>query len=277
MRFRNLLGAALLSLVVAAVTPMMPAAQNNGCEVSNAVKAADWTKAAEFWVSLGGTVLTLAAFGFGLGQYRSAQKWKRVEFVGQEMKAFFENPDVNNALIMIDWSSRHVDIQHVGHQHRKNWPVVTYPIQTQALRLHTLMRSQVDAEVSAATSGPTEGFTTTEARIRDTYDRLFDAWERFGAYLRSSLIEREDIEPYLEYWITDITRPTNDRDQALWNCALFAYIEFYGFKNVQFLMRQFDHDITANGDLYARFAEVDDIKPMADLMRQECQRRNAYA
>ena len=43
------------------------------------------------------------AFGIGLWQYSRAQAWKRYEFVANEARQFYTDPQVRNAMQMIDW------------------------------------------------------------------------------------------------------------------------------------------------------------------------------
>jgi hypothetical protein len=50
------------------------------------------------------------AFGVGLFQYRRAQRWKRAEFLANEMKEFFATPRVQKALLLIDWGRRRVQL-----------------------------------------------------------------------------------------------------------------------------------------------------------------------
>ncbi len=55
------------------------------------------------WVTAVVAVLGISA---GLWQYRQAQKWKRAEWVAQEVKDFLRDPAVSNALWMLDWKDR---------------------------------------------------------------------------------------------------------------------------------------------------------------------------
>src|SRR5689334_5323393 len=51
-------------------------------------------------IGLAGAALTFAA---GLMQYQKAQRWKRAEWVAQEMKSLLQDPMVVAALQMIDY------------------------------------------------------------------------------------------------------------------------------------------------------------------------------
>src|SRR5712691_11440775 len=63
-----------------------------------------------FWLTMGGLLGTGAALIFGYLQYQKADRWKRAEFLAKEMKDFFGDPDVQNVLLMIDWSPRRVNL-----------------------------------------------------------------------------------------------------------------------------------------------------------------------
>jgi hypothetical protein len=46
------------------------------------------------------------AFMVGPRQYNKSQIWKRLEFVGSEMKAFYDDVAVRSAMTMLDWRKK---------------------------------------------------------------------------------------------------------------------------------------------------------------------------
>src|SRR5437763_11822396 len=62
------------------------------------------------WISLGTAVAALIAFIVGLAQYRHAQRWKRAEFVAKEIKELKSDPAIRNALLMLDWNERYIEL-----------------------------------------------------------------------------------------------------------------------------------------------------------------------
>ena len=62
------------------------------------------------WITLAAMSGGLIAFLAGLTQYRRAQRWKRAEFVAGEMKEFKADPWVRNALLLLDWNERAIDL-----------------------------------------------------------------------------------------------------------------------------------------------------------------------
>jgi len=65
-------------------------------------------------------------------QYRKADQWKRAEFLANEMKEFFDDPDVRNVLTMIDWGQRRVDLFHSPDANTTKYPEVTPALQVSA-------------------------------------------------------------------------------------------------------------------------------------------------
>lgn len=209
------------------------------------------------------------AFLFGLHQYQRAEQWKRTEFLAGEMEKFFADKTIRNALTMIDYAPRRINLYHTEDLPRDEYPRITRPIQSAALLLHTELRASdatqlssdrvAEGAVSLPSGAPLTAksrFTPDEAEIRDTYDRLLDNLERISAHLVSDLIEKRDLDPYLEYWIKDIAAFTTDPDDAAWTCALFDYIAFYEFRGVQKLFEAYGENISPSKERYRALKAV---------------------
>jgi hypothetical protein len=218
------------------------------------------------WVSVALTALAgvgaLVAFVLGRGEYRRAQLWKRKEFVAEAMKDFSADPQVRNALQMIDWAVRRVNLSLTPHTDQQDWPVVTRADQILALKPHILL-SSADRDVAsdgvreAARDSEKDGslsFSPKQALIRDTFDALFDAFDRLAGFVNAQLIEVDDLKPYLSYWILDIAASDGSDEDRLWTLAVFAYISFYSFSGTAMLFKSFGHDIAVEGALWRRLA-----------------------
>ena len=70
------------------------------------------------WLTLAAMTGGLVAFLGGLMQYRRAQRWKRAEFVANEMKEFKADPMVHNALLL---SANLRDFERVPGLRVENW------------------------------------------------------------------------------------------------------------------------------------------------------------
>jgi hypothetical protein len=123
------------------------------------------------------------AFLVGLLQYKKAQRWKRAEWVAQEMKAFLDNPQVDAAFKMVDWGGR---------------PLSLFPLKEGSDRLAVVSASEITEALRPHGKGCC--FNETEIAIRDAFDALCDGLERFESYIRTGLITPSDVEPYLDYW-----------------------------------------------------------------------------
>ena len=171
----------------------------------NTWKADDFLKA----IALLGAVV---AFIVGLIQYRKAQRWKRAEWVAQEMKALFAEPLVQAALSLIDWSS--IEIGKV------------FPNRGDETSRHKILSND---EINEALLPHWErgGFTPIEADIRSAFDHLFDGIERFQSYYATGLVRKSDLRPYLGYWARKICDKKATKGRRAYR--LRAYMNAYEF------------------------------------------------
>jgi hypothetical protein len=204
------------------------------------------------WWKLVGLSGAAIAFLAGLQQYRSAQQWKRAEFVANEMKELQGDTKATMALSMIDWESRDFKLKPGDSTPTR----VTREMQCRALLPHTIASpsQQSDTQSSAARDGAQlKGFSEAEADIRDCFDSLLDWLDRFGSYLQTSLLTAKDMRPYIGYYVNDIAAPTADPDEALWCVCFLTYVHFYHFDGIVWLFREFGHDISPDGPIFTAF------------------------
>lgn len=159
------------------------------------------------------------AFLLGLLQYRQAQRWKRAEWVAQEMERFFADRAVHAALKMIDWGKRPVELYPNREKFDERYEIVT------------------DDEIAEALKGHDErgAYLPREMAIRDIFDQFLDRLERIYAFIEAGVLRVDDVEPHLRYWAENIiavssSDPTKDRI-----IQLRRFIECYGFIGVQCL------------------------------------------
>jgi hypothetical protein len=216
----------------------------------------------EFWQLV---VSAIALVGTGAAAYTAyksfmrTEAWKRAEFVAQEMKHFFADPRVQNALIMIDWGKRHVPL--LAPTALTDGKVdVTRQMQIRALYPHTFLgETASDNEGVSSSSEALRQYSPEEAAIRDCYDAFLDGLERFSSYVQTNLIHSGALRPYLWYWIEDIHAPAKDGADAAWSAALLTYTAFYQFTGVQWLFRSFGKNIDPAESAYRGFlAKMDD-------------------
>ena len=114
------------------------------------------------WLTLAAMSGGLVAFLGGLMQYLRAQRWKRAEFVANEMKEFKADPMVRNALLLLDWNERAVEL--CPHEANPDKRCVRVEDRVIALAL-----------VPHVTRSD---FSPVEIALRDVFDRFFDRLER---------------------------------------------------------------------------------------------------
>jgi hypothetical protein len=93
---------------------------------------------AQLIVSILGFGGTIGALIFGLVQYKRSEQWKRGEFVAKEIKEFESSPDVRNALFMIDWGIRKINLSLLPNPSEQDLIRVTRETQWRALVPHPL-------------------------------------------------------------------------------------------------------------------------------------------
>lgn len=209
-------------------------------------------------VGLGGTFIAVV---IGVRSYLRTEQWKRAEFLAREMKEFFANERVQRALTLIDWGTRNVNLVDGD---SAGDVLVTRRMQVRALLPHTLRKVASDPEVFSTNPKEVDHpddrrFSPAEAAIRDCYDAFLDGLEAFSSYVKTGLIETDDLRSYLQYWIEDIHAAKKDADDAAWSAALATYIAVYRFDGVLWLFAEFDDDIKADTEAFKSF-----ISKMAD-------------
>jgi hypothetical protein len=212
--------------------------------------------ASQLGVSMLGFGGAIAAFGFALMQYRRAEQWKRVEFIANEIKDFESDAVVQNALLMIDWGKRRINLFLVANPTNNDLVNITRDVQWKALLPHTVKRKFPEYHTAALSSNEGKGekgstrFTFVEARIRDTYDVFLTRLDRFANFIEAGVISAEELKPYIRYWVDAMTNNENPAEDAAWRCTLLTYINFYDYSGVKFLLKRFDKNVESDSPIY---------------------------
>ena len=170
-----------------------------------------------------------AAFVISLTQYRKAQRWKRAEFVANEVKEFNALPEVRNAKLMLDYTARYVDLYPEREKSEDRRVRVTDEVLIAALAPHSRVKK----------------FTQDEARIRDTFDEFLGRLERFENFIAADLISKEECAPYLEYWLDIIGMREEDAPRHALARSLQTYIKEYEYDGVERLLSRFGYEVKA--------------------------------
>jgi len=185
------------------------------------------------WVALATATAAFIAFLAGLKQYRHTQRWKRAEFVAKEIKEFKSDPAIHNALLMMDWNERYIDL----------FPQETESAKRYALVTDTLLAHALAPLPDKSAARLHEEYKNEEIAIRAAFDRLFDALERFEYFIQSGLVSRREFDPYLRYWIDLLGDRAWTRKPPEVLDNLRAYIDSYSYSGVQKLLWRYGYDI----------------------------------
>ncbi|HJP93070.1 MAG TPA: hypothetical protein VJ875_14020 [Pyrinomonadaceae bacterium] len=227
---------------------------------------------AQMIVSLVGFSGAIIAFYFAYVQYRRSEQWKRTEFIAGEFKDFESDPVVQNALLMIDWGTRRINLFLRPDPEDADYVEITRDVQWRALLPHPLKKNYPaqKAENSPNESKYKEGqsgrFTVNEAKIRDTYDVFLTRLDRFANYINSGLISAEELEPFLSYWVDAITKNEHPTEDAAWRCTLLTYINFYGYTGVKYLFESYGKDVNPESPLFSDLRSSVQDKVLADSL-----------
>lgn len=233
-------------------------------------------------LGFGGTITALA---FGLRQYKRSEQWKRGEFVAKEIKEFEANPAARNAMLLIDWGTRKINLNLISNPAESDYIRITREDQWRALIPHTIKleypSSSYDVEMKAhGQNEPKRRFTFTEAKIRDTYDAFLDYLERFATFIESGLVSSKEFRPYLIYWMDSIAGIEDvdvDEGDVEWKCALLAYINFYRYSGVKFLFKEYGWDIDFDGETYVRLKELTKNKKLHEDLIDSVKRKGVLS
>lgn len=195
----------------------------------------DFLNTLDFLLKLIGGAGALLLFFIGIKRYIIEQTWKRNEFVANEIKVFTSDSMVRNAMYILDWGSRYIQLFPDKENYNDRFVKVDRQILKKALQYHDL-RIKEDGK---------ERFTTTEVAIRDTFDHFLSYFERFNQFIEAGLLTKKELQPYLIYWINSIS---NDMEEDARN-VIYHYIKSYGFSGTQKLFSQFDKDIIPKTDI----------------------------
>ena len=183
------------------------------------------------WIGLAALILALLTFGNGLLQYARAQRVERAKFALSLIDEFQHERANKNAMLMLDWSKRWIELFPDEDEKDKRSFIVTDDILVSALRVH----------------GPGTKFTLVEAAIRDTFDQFFYYLERFEYYISVNLIEIDDVRPHFMYWV-EILAGENRNKSPQFATAVAGYVAFYRFNAVDKFIHRFGYDLNPKGE-----------------------------
>lgn len=178
-------------------------------------------------IALTGVLAAIFAFVTGLIQYTKAQRWKRLEYVADEIKEAFAQKSVQQALQFLDWNSNTYDLREHKDEKELKEVWVDDAVLEHAMVPHSERHS---------------GFSIEEIRIRAAFDALFEVLRRFEHFIEVGLVRPSDFEPYLRYWLQRLSSPSKHGKQASLLRVIWRYIDFYEYIEVKRFVARYGYD-----------------------------------
>jgi hypothetical protein len=138
-------------------------------------------------------------------------RWKRAEMAKKCLDEMISDVLIQAALKMLDWNGQRFDIAGIG----KRGPI-SHQARREALR----------------TEGTVFLVEGDEQFIRDAFDKLFDAFQRLEHFLKTNLIEFEDVEQPLAYYVRKLSRPEE-------YVVMHTFLTAYGYDSVENFLGRF--------------------------------------
>jgi hypothetical protein len=159
--------------------------------------------------------LLLASMGgaFALWRWMVEQKWRRVQHAQSLIKTFHERPNTIKAFEIIDTEG---DVE-FSVQNTKKREVVDI---TDRFLIGAL-----------STFDQQGGNTEKELIVRDILDDFFSDLSTFQSHIEADLIKLQDIRPYLEYWMRELTDRGRLRKHPFAEQTA-KYLAFFGYNRV---------------------------------------------
>jgi hypothetical protein len=170
------------------------------------------------------SILGLLTFFKAIWEYTKAQKWKKLEFIANQMKEFNNDVEVKKAMQMLDYTNREIELYGVK-------VVIT----------NELLESALCPDLEGKNKN---GFTLQEAQIRDIFDHFFEKLSIINQYISSGLITVEDVKPYLIYWINILGKDDNIRKPKALIHSIWKYWQSFNYTDMILLLERFGYNAT---------------------------------
>jgi hypothetical protein len=172
-----------------------------------------------------GIVITVIGLWYTVLQYLASEKWKRAEFVVQQVKNFGEV----DCTKLIDQALDYTETTHYKYRD-------TYV--------------DIDKDKFNKALDTTDGEYVGNALIlRNAFDCYFDNLSLFNRYIKSKVMTFKEIKPYLEYYVKIIADTNNVRIDKQSRKQLWIYLNKYDFVDVKELCCLYGYNISSTTDV----------------------------
>jgi hypothetical protein len=165
-------------------------------------------------------VTAVVGGAFALWRWTIDQKWRRVQYAQTLIKEFLGKKNTKNAFEIID-TVGNVEFAFDGSTKRKKTINITDRFLVEALK----------------TFSQKERFTDNEVLVRDTFDEFFGDISIFQMHIEAGLIKLNDIRPYLEYWIKELSGNGNVHEKHVAR-QVGKYLSYFGYQPVLSLVNR---------------------------------------
>lgn len=176
----------------------------------------------ERWFKVVTLVGGLTAFLIGLREYRTEQRWKRLEYFTQLLSSVEAEPEVRGALLMLEYREPRICADDAD---------------AEAPRCFTA----TDSLLLAALDGSMRNRTLSPEEYRVVYsvDRLLTALERVEYLQEEGFVAEEVRHPSIAWWIALIGDQRNREKSPAVRARLCEYVRFFGYDGTQRLIDRY--------------------------------------
>lgn len=187
-------------------------------------------------LTVGGGLGVIFFWGSSLFAYLSQKHWERVGFTLNRIKEFEEDESSALARSLIDTNAWVAKIDSSDTDY--------YITDAQVIKAFEPYRPSTD------------GFTVGEIAVRKSFDAFLENMERFTHLIETGLIRRQDLYPYIHYWLDVIggarsrqlhaghsDTDTNSNAKSWdWKVAFFLFSDTFGYGGFRKLMETYRYD-----------------------------------
>lgn len=198
-----------------------------------------------------GTIVAGSALAWGASHYARQQQWQRIDFLRQAVKEFEQDPDIHNALKILDFEEYRDYVIPARDLAGQNEPIV-FRVEDSLLccalahhdeRANIKHQLEHQQDNNALDPNALRQYQI-ETALRDWFNKMLNGLEHFSYFLDSGLFSEEELWPWLSYWIKLIADPAYRRPGASkFYDALYSYIHDSSFLGVQKLFERYDYRI----------------------------------
>lgn len=217
------------------------------------------------WLLVLSLVGTGGVISWGVSHYVRHQTWQRIEFLRQAVKEFEQDPEIRNALKILDFEEYRdyyipvgpgmpppAESSELSQSFVQGTSAIRFRMSDQLLcnalanhdqRAHTKSRLDYHQDHDELDPAALRQYQI-ETALRDWFNKLLNGLEHFGYFIESGMFTEKELQPWLNYWIKLIGDPAYRRPGAskVYD-ALYSYIHHSGFFGVQKLFERFGYRI----------------------------------